>query len=326
MTFDRIVNVLIICLPVFALIGLGKLLERQGLFSEDRRRFANWLVYWLALPAILLHKVSGQSPKAFWNLSMLLTLIISLLVLIVIYTLVARAWGHVGGFAAATVFGTFWANISYIGLPLSENAFGEQGLAQAAIYNALGMPLYIILAYLLIGIYDRSQKMSVLASLKKAVCNPLILSVFIGMAIAVIGEKLGYQDWSDSSLSKGLVALVASFLELIGGMGLPLALLTIGAALKLTAFRGRMMPLVLTVAGKLILFPLLAYIVLTVGFPEGDPLIRNVTVLLCAMPCAVASYVIACQIGVDESFVSCMLVVSTVVSMITIPVWLYILI
>ena len=35
-------------------------------------------------------------------------------------------------------------------------------------------------------------------------------------------------------------------------------------------------------------------------------------------------YVISCQMGVERGFVSSMLVISTVLSVITIPIWIYV--
>jgi predicted permease len=52
---------------------------------------------------------------------------------------------------------------------------------------------------------------------------------------------------------------------------------------------------------------------------------RGVAVLLAATPSAISSYVVARQIGVPEAetFIAPMLVVSHLVSIISIPVWLY---
>jgi predicted permease len=57
---SRALDVLVVCLPVFAVMGLGKLLERKGQFGADRRQFVNWLVYHFALPALIFHAVSQQ--------------------------------------------------------------------------------------------------------------------------------------------------------------------------------------------------------------------------------------------------------------------------
>ena len=50
----------------------------------------------------------------------------------------------------------------------------------------------------------------------------------------------------------------------------------------------------------------------------------GVVVILAATPNAVASYVVSCQMGVEEGFVSSALVVSTALSVVTLPIWLYI--
>ena len=39
MDFLRVMDVLVICIPVFAVMGLGKLLERKDVLTDDRCSF-----------------------------------------------------------------------------------------------------------------------------------------------------------------------------------------------------------------------------------------------------------------------------------------------
>ena len=72
-----------------------------------------------------------------------------------------------------------------------------------------------------------------------------------------------------------------------------------------------------------ILFPLLVLVGIRLFLPDCDPVVTGVAVMLSGTPNAVASYVVSCQVGVEEGFVSSMLVVSTVLSIVTLPAWLY---
>jgi predicted permease len=60
-----------------------------------------------------------------------------------------------------------------------------------------------------------------------------------------------------------------------------------------------------------------------VFLPDIDKDVFTALILLNAVPSAVASYIISARYKVAEDFVSSMLVLSTAVSIITIPVWLY---
>jgi len=91
---------------------------------------------------------------------------------------------------------------------------------------------------------------------------------------------------------------------------LPLALLSIGASLHFHALRKQRGVVALVVVGKLVVMPLFTLLLVQWWYPEAS---TN----------AVASYVVACQARVEEGLVSAILIISTVISVITIPLWLY---
>jgi hypothetical protein len=326
---SRILQVLNVCLPVFALIGLGKALERRGAMNADHRQFVNWLVFHFALPALVFRGVARQELADLLNPALAIGALLPVAIVALVFLALRPLFGYQGGFAAVFVFGSFWANISYIGFPLAQNAFGDNGFAAAAVYNAFALPAFLILGFLIIGGFGAGDgPRSLAATLKKAFFNPIVMSALFGMAVAAIGRLLRAEE--GGFIVPGLAelsGLANSFLALLGGMGLPLALLSIGAALKLEHARGFLLPLSLITLGKLVLVPAISLAVFRLVLPlfgmHPDPVVVGVTVLLSAMPNAVGSYVVACQIGVEEDFVSTMLVVTTCLSVVTIPVWLY---
>lgn len=325
----RLWEVLRICIPVFALIGVGRVLAWIGFMRGEHRAFLNKLVYAICLPTLIFSGVARQHPDQFGNMALLIPSLAGILVGAGVFWGLSRLLGYQGRFAAAFIFGTFWANVTYMGFPLSENAYGAEGLGVAAIYNAFCMPFFVILAFLVIGVHGAGiPGEPLLSKVRGAVWNPVVGSALLGGLFAVglgmFRDESGVLDLPGSVV--GLVEMASRVLDLIGRPGLPLALLSIGGALRLHAVRGRIVPLILVVTGKLVLVPGVSYLVLRLWFPDADPVVAGVVVLLGGMPNAVASYVIACKIGVEEAFVSTMLVVSTLVSMVTIPVWLYVMI
>lgn len=322
---ERIIQTLVVCVPVFAVMGVGKLLERRGFMNTGRRHFINELVYRLALPALIFNEVAQQRFGSFFDPALVGVPLVAIFILIALSAGVARVMNFRGGFAAAFIFGTFWANVTYMGFPLARNAFGAEGLARAAVYNAFVMPFFIALGYALVGVYGGGHTVSVRDKMRQAMLNPIILAALAGVAVAAAGELWRLPDGSLSfSLPvKALLRLISSFLVLIGGMGLPLALLSIGAALHGGNFMLYRKALAAVVLLKLVVFPLLVWGGICWFFPAADPVVQGVAVLLSATPNAVASYVVACQIGVEEGFVSSMLVLSTGLSVLTVPVWVY---
>ncbi|MBT3191431.1 MAG: AEC family transporter [Verrucomicrobia bacterium] len=324
---SRALDVLVICAPVFAMMGLGKLLERNGRLNDDHCSFINWLVYHFSLPALIFSAVARQQFTSFFDPALILMPLLALVTVASITMLIANVLGYKGGIAAAFVFGTFWANATYVGLPLCINAFGPVGEAKAAIYNAFVLPFFIVIGYLVIGIYGAGDGSARIGErIRKAFVNPVLLSAVVGVVVALLGSLF---RTSDGSLGVPLpvvasIALIDSFLRMIGSMGLPLALLAIGASLKWAKSRQYSGALCWTVGCKLVLLPLLTLFFIRWFCPAADPTSQGAAVILAATPSAVACYVISCQLGIERTFVATMLGVSTGLSVITIPIWVYV--
>lgn len=328
MDWERGIRVLEICLPVFGLIALGKAFQLKGVMTAAHREFINWLVYYFCLPFLIFIKVAAQDPKTFLNIALVLGVVLPTVLMALLFMAVARLWRLRGSLAAAFVFGSFYANTAYMGFPLAEDTFGPAGLASAALFNAAAIPAYMLVAFGVIGWYGAGARVEgALARLKRLVFNPFILACVAGVVVAVAQDSLK-DDAGVLQLPYWVIGggrVIEAFLSMVAQMGLPLSLIAIGGVLHLSAVTRNFGPLGLDIAGKLIVFPLLTLLTFRVLFPAADATMVGVSVLLQATPNAVVSYVIACQIGVDEKFVSAQLVLSTVLSALTIPVWVYIL-
>lgn len=337
MDLERIIEVLEISLPVFAMIGLGKILSIRGFITEDRKSFINEFVNSFSLPSLIFINVAMQNFKGMWNPALILPSFIGIVILLAVFMTLVKLLGYKGGFAAAWVFGTFWANISYVGFPMSEMAFGHIGINLAAVYNAYFMLVYIPFAFILIGIYAGGEDdMTILQRVINIFKTPILLAAIFGTLVSYIGDSFRVEQMAEEGSAaqavmlpaavKGGLRVIESFLRLVGSMGLPMALVAIGASMNMKALTDRFFALCMVIAGKLLLLPGLTLLFTLYFFPDAPKEVLGIGVLLASMPDAVASYVIAKQVGVEEGFVSSMLVLSTAISIITIPFWLYIII
>lgn len=328
MDIQKVLRILEICIPVFGMIGLGKIFQLTGLMTQDHRQFVNKLVYYFCLPALVFIHVAAQEPKMFLNGSLAVAAILPIILTTLVYFIIAKIFGMKGGFAAAFIFGSFYANTAYMGFPLTEEAFGNEGLAAAAIVNTMCIPAYMITAFIIIGWFGAGDRIeSIGTRVKKIIFNPFILACVIGVITSVIlsffRDAQGELELPVMLLRSG--GIFVGFLKLVAQMGLPLALLAIGGVLHFSTIKRSLVALGADLFGKLILVPGFTLLGFMLLFPNTASVYVGPAVLLQAMPNAVVSYVIACQIGVDEGFVSAQLVLSTIFSAITIPVWIYIL-
>ncbi|MEZ4770492.1 MAG: AEC family transporter [Caldilineales bacterium] len=138
------------------------------------------------------------------------------------------------------------------------------------------------------------------------ITNPLIIACLAGIAVAYSGLHLP--------------EFLASTLSLMGELALPGALLAMGAGLRLRALRRRAGG-GCRVADQVAAAPLAGYLVARMIGLAGPPLL--IAMLLLAMPTAVASYVMAQNMGADDTLASSIVMVSTLLAIPVLSVILF---
>ncbi len=190
-----------------------------------------------------------------------------------------------------------FANVGNMGLPLCLFAFGEVGLA-------LGMAWYIVgsLSHFTIGIWLSSGQSSPTVLLK----TPLIYALIIAILLIV----------TDTEAPRWLVNTA----DLLGGLSIPLMLFTLGVSLASLRVAGFGRAFGLSIA-RLGLGVLVGLALAEVFALEGAA--RGVMILDSAMPVAVFNFLIAEKYGRAPSEVAGMIVVSTTISFLTLPLLLF---
>lgn len=322
----RVQEVLQIALPVFAMMAVGWGLRRWGFLTEARVGFINALVYNFALPALIFPEIAAEPFAELLNPVVIVPPAIAVVIIAALLAIVGRGLGHRGAFAAAFVYTGYWANTAYIGFPLVTSTFGNEAMTEAGIYNGFLVPAFILSAYALIGLYGAEAGGSWRQRFTKAVFNPVVGACLLGLVVSLAATPLrgGQGELAAPGVVHAVLAIGGAFLDLAGQMGLPLALLAIGASLHFGEIRKEWLAVAIAAVAQCVLFPLVTLAAIAVLFPGATAQARGVTVLLAATPAAVASYVVSRKIGAEEGYVSSVLVASTLLSVLTLPAWLYV--
>jgi len=326
MDSNRLLEILRITVPVFIMMGIGNLLSRTGKMTEEHQSFLNWLVYYICLPVLIFTGLVGQPFRSLFNTDLIFGTLLALLAVFLIFAIGTFLFRVDGKFAVVMIYSAYWANVAYMGFPLSASAFGEKGLTDAAIVNAISMPVFVVIAFFMISFYSEKRPNSFLTPLKDALVNPIILASVIGLIAAFIADAFLLSEESRvlSPAITNTFAISKSILEMTGTMGLPLALIAVGGKLRFRSLGKNKTELFLVVFGKLILLPLLTLIIIRTLFPSAQKEVTGAAVLLMATPAAVAASIVTAKFRLNDQFTSSVLAVSTVFSVITIPFWLYI--
>lgn len=292
-----------------ALIALGaawRWLRPGGLSGDHVRGAVSALVYYLLLPALVVNIL--------WNTALGLD---SIRIAVTAAAVVAVGWG-LGWVAAlaqglpdarsgALILAAAFPNASYMGLPALDAALGEVGRGIAIQFDYFA-------------------------------CTPLLLTLGVVMAQGYGGRGTSEPAWlrlarvppfwaalagvALSSSGLGQPMLVDGLLATMGTAVVPLMLIALGMSLTWRAMdrqTARAMGPVLAI--QLLLLPLLALgITAAIGLGGVE---RVGTVLEAAMPSMVLGIVLCDRYGLDARFYALAVTISTVLSLATLPLWLY---
>ncbi|NLY43643.1 MAG: AEC family transporter [Clostridiaceae bacterium] len=198
-------------------------------------------------------------------------------------------------------FSAIYSNCGFMGIPVLESLYGKAGVLFASVYIAV---FNIFVWTNGVMIFSDKKKMDK-DTFKKALLNPGIISVIIGLFLFIFSIELPNT--------------IASTIELVGSMTTPLSMLIIGsnfADCKLKElFYG--FELYYITAVRLVLIPVLTYLVLKCIGLSGT--ILTVCILMVAMPVAATTTIFAEMYDEDSLFASRVIGFSTLASIITIP-------
>ena len=198
-------------------------------------------------------------------------------------------------------FITVFANSAFIGLPVAQSIAGTRGLMFASIYNLLyGALIYTYGVSLF-------QKKAEPGQWKKVLLNPGIIATLIGIVLWLLPFSLPSFLLESIGLMAKLQTPLAMFV-----VGANIANIPIGKALL-----GK--PIFISVAVRLVALPLAVYGVIRMTGAQGTA--PQIALLLTAMPAAAQSVVISEQYDGDSTFASEVVLATTVLSIITIPLF-----
>lgn len=291
-------NVIEIVLPVFLVIGLGYTIRRIRLVDEGFFSQVNRLVYYVCLPLLLVYKIGGADFSTSFNFN----LVVAASAAVAAVFMIAYLYGKWRRFPApihgSFCQGSFRGNLAYISLAIIFNAYGDSGLTRAGILLGFLVPVLNFFAILALLLPQQQQRTSPGEIIKQIVSNPLILASLVGIL------------WSFFQLP--MPTIVDRSLNIATGMTLPLALLSIGGGFSLAKLKGDIGKATLAIGLKLIVLPLIT---------AGCMLALNVSgldfaigLLMAGAPTAVATYIMACQMGSDGELAATIVMMATAFS------------
>lgn len=286
---------------LFLLVAAGIILRKKGILPENAKSILTDLVIYLILPCNIISSFFIE-----FNMEILK----GFAVILVIATLI-----QFGCLLFANTFynrepdrrkkvlqyGTVCSNAGFMGNPIAEGVYGGEGLMYASIFL---IPQRIVMWSAGVSYFTESPDRKTVV--KKVVTHPCIVAVYIGMFFMITQFHLP--------------VFLENTVRNIGSCTTTVSMVLIGTILAevdpRTIFdRGIIKYTVI----RLILIPLLVFAGCRLF--SVDPLLSGVSVLLTGMPAGSTTAILAAKYDGDYIFATKCVVVTTLLSLITIPLW-----
>ena len=202
--------------------------------------------------------------------------------------------------------GLYRSNFVLIGLPLAASLVGEQNVGSSAVLMAVVVPLYNVLAVIVLSV-NSGEKPSVRRLLLDVMKNPLILGTVAGVLVLLLGLKL----------PAPLETVASQVTQTASAM----LLILLGAFFEFGGLRRFRRMLIWVAAGRLLFFPaVLLGLAAALGFrgPDFAALIG-----MSASCTAAASFTMAQQMGGDAELAGDIVVVTSALCPLTLFFWCY---
>ena len=199
---------------------------------------------------------------------------------------------------------TLVSNGGFLGNGVAEGVYGTLGLLYASMYL---IPMRIVMwsagtSYFVAGGTDQKKVV------RNILTHPCLVAVYIGMAIMLLHIPLP--------------TLLTSTITGIGNCNTAITMFIIGTILVDVPLLTIVNPTTLWISAlRLVLLPAAAWgISLALGL---EPVATGVAVIMTGMPAGSTAAIFAARYGSDAVFATKCVVLSTLLSMLTIPVWCY---
>lgn len=296
-------------LMLFAIMVIGFIANKVGIIDEQANKKFSSLVVNITAPAMILASSDGASSLGSKQDALIVLLVaVSMYIFLAIMSLTVRYLfripkGKEGVYRFMIVFG----NNAFMGFPVVQAIFGDSALFYAAIFN---IPNNIFAYSYGVYLLTRHQKEGGTFNWKNMV-NPGVISAVATLLLFLIGIQLP--------------SFAITTLDCVGQITTPMAMIVIGASLANIPLKSVLKDgkVYLYSLYKMLVLPMLIWVLAKQVLTNA--VVLGVLVIISAMPCATIAVMLSNEYGGDTATASRYVFVSTILSVITIPVVAYLL-
>jgi len=284
---------------IFILISVGFVLKKIEFIDQHGTKQLTNILLMVVTPCVLINSYQKEfKPELAFNLFMATLFSVALhTVMVLISTLIYRK--EPSNHYRINIFSASSSNCGFMAIPLLTAVLKDMGVFYGSAYLAVFNIFYWTYG---ICIYTGSTKA---LSLKKAFINPGVIGTVIGLVLFICRITLP--------------RIVLEPIQYLSGLNTPLAMIILGSYLANINLKKTLAKIsIYTVSAlRLIVFPVLAIIILLVS--GLDRTAATAVLISVSCPIATVTPLFATKFGLDAEYASELVSVSTLLSIITIP-------
>ena len=290
--------------PVIALVIFGYAFRKSQFLPNSFWASAETLTFYVLFPSLIMYRLLEAD---FSNLAVTPLIITSLLFFaavtaiswfcdIKVMKLEHPAW-------TSFLQGSIRYN-TFIALALADKVFGPDFFTISAFLVAIFITVVNMITVIAFSLNTKPSALKLITSILK---NPLIIACLVGISLNLSGLSIP--------------GFINETLSVFGRAALPLAILAVGAGLKIRSLQTINKEIIVPSIIKLVIAPvvmaLLAYAFIT------DQQTRNLFILFGCIPTASAAYIMARKMGGDAELMASIITFQTIVSAFTVSAILF---
>jgi predicted permease len=294
---------------IFVCLFLGIILQNVKQLPKNAHKVLNWIVIYICLPALALYYI----PKIKWNNQLLYPIAVAWIGFVVSYfffNFLGKRFGWSRKLTGCLIICAGLSNTSFLGFPIIEALYGEEGLKTAILVDQPGSFVVLsTLGILVATVYSKGNLNSFQIAKKIAFFPP-----FVTFCVACLMNilQLDFYDWGQLLFKS------------VGSAVTPLALLSVGLQLRFEKQSMHWGFLGLGLFYKLILMPAVIFFLYVVVLHQHGKDIE-VAIMESAMAPMITGCILASTYGLKPRLSSMMIGFGIPISFITLLFWYFLL-
>lgn len=293
-------------LAIIVMILIGYFSKKIGLLKPEDSTTLNKIVVNIAIPSLIFLAMYGADLS---NINSLFPITIICLIAGTLSGTVVYLFARYRGYSKKTkwtIVGTSTLfNSGFLGYPVVLGVYGSTGLVRAVFYDMGSTILFLCLGILFIVLFGGKYS----SIIKRTVLFPPLWGIILGIIVNILHLNIG--------------PLPLDVLKYLSGAAIPIIMISLGLSLEVGGLKNYLDAATFVSTVRLIISPAIAFVIVTIlGFSYIN---STVTVVEAGMPSAMLSLVLAASYDLDVKAAAACIFMSTVLSMITLPILIYLL-